>query len=220
MWIKRYSGAGDLNDMPTAIAIGANSATVFITGKSVVAGTYNYITIVYSATTGAALWTKRYKGPSNVGDEASALTVSPDGTKVYVTGNSDGGQFGRADYLTIVYSATTGAALWSQRYGSTLGGDYGGSDFATAIAVSADGAKVFVTGSSTLNTDDTDYATVAYNASTGAPLWTKRYNGVVINGFTSDDIPVVLAVAANKVFVTGSSITSLSDWTTLAYSTT
>src|SRR2546427_50682 len=90
------------------------------------------------ATPGAELWLKRYNGPANSVDEATALGVSPDGSKVFVTGYSDGsGSF--ADYATVAYGTATGTQLWAKRYGPGHG-----YDAANAIGVSPDGSKVFV----------------------------------------------------------------------------
>jgi hypothetical protein len=50
------------------------------------------------ATPGANLWVKRYKGPGNSSDIARALGASPDGSKVFVTGDSGAGF---PDYATV-----------------------------------------------------------------------------------------------------------------------
>lgn len=115
---------------------------------------------VASATTpGAKLWAKRYNGPGNSLDEAYSLDVSPDGTKVFVTGYSYGSS-GYADYATLAYDASTGATLWIRRYD----GPAKNQDVAYSLAVSLDGTNVFVTGYSVRSTSGHDYATLAYAA--------------------------------------------------------
>jgi hypothetical protein len=46
-----------------------------------------------------------------------------------------------------------------------------------ALGVSPDGTTVFVSGTSIGRDGSFDYATVAYDASTGHGLWLARYNG-------------------------------------------
>jgi len=94
---------------------------------------------------GAKLWLQRYNGPGNGSDAGSSVAVSPDGGAVFVTGQSKGAtpDTDSSDYLTAAYNAATGARLWTARYNGP--GTY---DYAQAVAVSPDGATVFVTGSS------------------------------------------------------------------------
>ena len=86
---------------------------------------------------------------------------------------------GGADYATVAYDAATGAQRWASRYNGPANRD----DFALSVAVSPDGATVFVTGASfggrnrACCNSDWDYATVAYDAATGAQRWASRYNG-------------------------------------------
>ena len=56
------------------------------------------------AAPGARLWAARYNGPGNGGDVAHSMAVSPDGHRIFVTGQSFGGQTGY-DYATVAYSA-------------------------------------------------------------------------------------------------------------------
>src|SRR5439155_7316395 len=101
----------------------------------------------------------------NSWDFATALGVSPDGSTVLVTGQSVGSGTGY-DYATVAYNASTGGQLWVKRYNGAINSD----DFAYPLRVSADGSEVFVTGQSIGSGSGYDYATVAYNASTGAPV--------------------------------------------------
>jgi WD40 repeat protein len=114
--------------------------------------------LVSAATPGYQLWVKRYDGPANGEESAKSVAVSPDGSKVFVTGYSEGSTTSY-DYATVAYDASTGAKLWVKRYDGT--GDF---DVATALGMSSDGSKVFVTGYSLGSATYYNYATVAYDA--------------------------------------------------------
>ena len=107
--------------------------------------------------------------------------------------------------------AVSGAKLWVRRFS-------GHSDVASSVAVSPGGGRVFVIGASRGGTSGSDYLTGAYNAATGARLWTARYNGPG----NSDDNARAVAVSPGgaTVFVTGDSGGSsgfLQDYATVAY---
>jgi WD40 repeat protein len=165
LWVKRYSVPGGYSSQASSVTVSPNGNTVFITGSSTV--TFgNYTTVAYDAATGAQLWAEHYNGPGNADDEAASVRVSPTGNAVYVTGES----WGTAqvyDYATIAYDPATGAPLWVKRYNgpANIGGQ------ATAVVISPSGGTVFVTGQTAAGSGD--YATVAYNAATGAQLWAK-----------------------------------------------
>src|SRR2546426_2627152 len=116
-----------------------------------------------------ALWASLYDDPASGYDGAWAIEASPDGAKVYVTGESGSG-LGLRDYATIAYDSSTGAQLWAARYD---GPDHL-SDSALAMKLSPDGSSLFVTGDSDGASTATDYATVAYNPATGGQLWASR----------------------------------------------
>jgi hypothetical protein len=69
---------------------------------------------------------------------------------------------------------------------------------------------VFVTGDSSGAASQDDYATVAYNATTGAKLWVKRYNGP---GHSTDRAnSVAVSPSGKQVFVTGYSASATLDY--------
>jgi len=120
---------------------------------------------------GAQLWVQRYNGPANGDDRATAVAVSPAGGRVFVTGSRDAPN-GRPNYATVAYNAATGAQQWVNMYN----GPANRSDLPESMAVSPRGDRVFVTGYSDGGAYVGDYATVAFNAATGAQLWAKRYS--------------------------------------------
>ncbi len=203
----------------SSVAVSPTGGTVYVTGESHAAGgistVYDYATVAYDAATGARLWIQRYNGPGNGDDRASSVVVSPTGGTVYVTGQSDGGTATGDDYATVAYDAATGAQLWAQRYNGTGNN----TDGATSVAVSPTGGTVYVTGESFGGTASWyDYATVAYDAASGAQLWVKRYTG---SGSATDQASsVAVSPTGNRVFVTGASAgaTTGDDYITIGYS--
>jgi DNA-binding beta-propeller fold protein YncE len=120
---------------------------------------------------------------------------------------------GSEDFSTVAYDAATGKTRWAEAYN----GPADDTDLGGAVAVSPDGSTVFVAGLSTGSTTRGDYATLAYETSTGAMLWVQRYNGVVTHG---GDSPADLAVSpdGSAVFVTGTSEgVRFTDYATVAY---
>src|SRR5262249_42984935 len=103
-------------------------------------GSLRYTTIAYDAATGARRWVARYS-LRHLRAEAASVAVSPDGTRVFVTGSSVG-RFGNPQFATVSYDAATGATRWVARY-STLPGRIAA---ATAVAVSPDGSTVYAGG--------------------------------------------------------------------------
>jgi len=212
LWVRRYTTAGNGFDEARALRVSPAGSKVFVTGDSAGSTSIDdYATLAYKASTGTQLWVKRYNGPGNGDDGAHALGVSPDGSKVFVTGPSEGSA-SSYDYATVAYGASAGAQLWVKRYN----GPANGGDGAQALGVSPDGSNVFVTGGSA-GSSGADYATVAYGSSAGAKLWVKRYNGPG----SDDDSAHALGVSpdGSEVFVTGSSGSpGAADYATVAYS--
>jgi DNA-binding beta-propeller fold protein YncE len=202
LWARRYDGTTSAGGgRPQAVAVSPGGRRVFVTGESPTSGSgTDYVTIAYNAATGARLWLSRYDGPVSSDDYAYDVAVSPDGSKVFVTGSSQGGPTATAgDYATVAYDAATGAQLWVSRYAGPNPKD--SADVATSLAVGPHGTKVYVTGGSGL-----DYATVAYNAATGAQQWVSRRPGYARS--------IAAGPGGGTVYVTG---TSGSNFATVAY---
>jgi uncharacterized delta-60 repeat protein len=154
-WIRRYNGPGNNYDYAYAIALDG-AGNVYVTGWSEGSGTYrDYATIKYNSS-GDELWAKRYNGPGNDYDYASAIALDGSGN-VYVTGVSYGSGTS-SDYATIKYNPS-GVEQWIRRYnGPGNSGD-------AAYAIALDGAgNVYVTGYSYGSGTYDDYATIKYSA--------------------------------------------------------
>src|SRR5574341_803946 len=205
VWVRRYDGPGNGNDEASALAVD-NSGNVYVTGRSVGRRTdYYYATIKYDPH-GDTLWVRRYNGPGNSPDSASALAVDNSGN-VYVTGRSSGSGTDY-DYATIKY-APNGDTLWVRRYNGP-GNSY---DDASALAVDNSG-NVYVTGGSWGSGTYSDYATIKY-APNGDTQWVRRYNGPA----NDDDEASALAVDnSGNVYVTGwSGVYPNTDYATIKY---
>jgi hypothetical protein len=214
LWVERYDGTGHFYDEPLAIAVSPDGSAVFETGLSYGVAGLESATVGYDARTGSRLWVRRIHGAGGGSAAGRALGVSPDGSAVFVTGTRKG-PAGDFDYATVAYEASTGAKLWARRYDGPPTGD-ADADTPTSLGVSPDGSAVAVTGTSYGSTGRVNYATVAYDASTGAERWTHRYDGPANDAHVHPALAV--SPDGSAVFVTGTRVGSTGrDYVTLAY---
>jgi DNA-binding beta-propeller fold protein YncE len=91
------------------VAVNPSGTQVFVTGSSDggTATGSGYATVAYSAVTGARLWASRYNGLGSAAgaapDAGCCVIVSPDGTRVFVTGSSARRTGTGRDYATLAY---------------------------------------------------------------------------------------------------------------------
>ncbi len=213
LWARIYNGPVSRGvDAAEAVAVSPDGSKVFATGFSAAGSTNDFTTMALDAGTGGPIWLKTYDGPGHNSDSGFAIAASPDGTTVFVTGDSIAPNFYN-DYTTIAYAAATGAKKWLSRYNGPAGKE----DEAHSLGLSPDGSKVFVSGLSTGVGTGYDYATNAYDAATGTPLWSRRYDGPGSLDDGADDLGV--SPDGLKVFVTGYSAdaTGANDYATQSY---
>jgi hypothetical protein len=157
LWVARYEGPGNLNDVPEDIAVD-HSGNVYVTGKSAQSSiepyNYDFTTVAYDPY-GNQRWVRRYNGPGNGNDEGIDVNVGPTGN-VYVTGYSTGIGIDR-DYITIAYDYS-GNEIWKAIYN----GSGNGIDMALAMDVDVS-ENVYVTGFCTGNGTGYDMTTIKYS---------------------------------------------------------
>jgi WD40 repeat protein len=210
LWAQLLNGPRNGSDAASSIAVSPDGERVYLTGGIEVSPTrtMDFLTIACDADTGDRLWARWYDGPAGGEDVSNAMALSPDGTRLVVTGGSEG--VGTSDdYATIAYDAGSGSTVWERRYD----GPAHEVDDARSVAISPDGSTVAVTGRSTGAETGTDFGTVVYGMATGATEWARRYQDV------SDDIGRSVAISPDgaMVYVTGSTGSDHPDLTALAY---
>jgi DNA-binding beta-propeller fold protein YncE len=210
-WSSRFVAGAD--NFASDLVVGLTGSRVYVAGlgRPPLNVPYSYRLVSYNAVTGAQAGVARYADGRN--DNASDLTISSDGSRLFVTGS------GGPDFLTVAFDVPLHAPLWAARYD---GGH--GSDNAYSLAVNPDGTRVYVTGESETGriacfgeVPSTAYATVAYHAATGSPGWVSRYGGLSKHPDSARQVAV--SPDGSLVFVTGDSDSGCtgSDVATLAY---
>jgi hypothetical protein len=160
LWVRAYhdphgpSGARSL-------VISPDGSRAFVAGTSDdIPGALSYgtyVTVAYNTTTGASVWTARYRGPvSGAGGPSEDVAITPDGAKVIVTGyNWSASPGSQPEFATVAYDSGSGAQLWVARYGDPAKE----ATYGISVTVSPDSSRVFVTGNA-----GNDGATVAYHS--------------------------------------------------------
>lgn len=168
---------------------------------------------------GQQMWVARYDGVGqHRSDRANAVAVSPDGSKVYVTGDSYSGPGGSAyGYGTVAYDASSGAQLWDARFDGGRGG------FNSANQLVATGTRVMVGGQASApdSSNGNDATTVGYDSATGRQVWSASIAPVRSDDFLRDlvlspDGTTAYALASDTPIV---NYTALTRMTVTAYAT-
>lgn len=196
LWVQSFTTIGE-GDAGTDIAVD-HDGNVYVTGYNVETATgFDIVTIKYSPG-GTELWVRRYDSES--GEDVPAA-IACDASGIYVTGRSGG------SFTTIKYDFN-GVQQWVRNYN---GGH--GSDSPADLIVDAAG-NIYVTGQSTGDGTNDDYATIKYDAA-GTEQWVRRYDGPTTVFANDYDRAAALTVdAGGNVFVTGN---SSDDFATVKY---
>jgi hypothetical protein len=132
----------------------------------------------FDSATGGSLWDEApLEGGSDVIYAGYNAAITSDGATLFMTGGGGVDQVTRGDVYTLAIDTVTGAQQWSAIYN----GPASLNDRGIAVAVTPDDATVVVTGISgaplegAASASDDD-VTLAYDAATGAPRWTARYD--------------------------------------------
>lgn len=170
----------------------------------------DYITLVYNQT-GTQIASARYdRGTGSGGtDEAIDIKVDIYGY-IYVTGKSMNTS-GNYDIVTIKYSSAL-----VQQWVHIFNGSANGNDMASGLTLSSNGGAVFVTGSSTNGSGNTDIVTYRLNSTNGTLAWSTITNG---SGSGSNDKGNAIILSGANVVVAGevyNNTTGL-DQTTIKY---
>jgi hypothetical protein len=206
-WRSGYAGAARGTD--SALDVLAHGGAVYAAGFETLADGYaDALVWSLDAATGAVRWTRR-EDAGGQDDVAAQLVASPDGTKLFTSGNSSTPET-EQDFLTQSFDAATGEVRWTRSF--DLGFEY-------HFELAAAGDAVFSTGLTGENTGD--FATVAYDLDTGAQRWVAAFDGTA--HAQDETMGLVAAPDGSAAYVTGTSSSSVfggyrQDIATVAYS--
>ncbi len=203
LWSDRYTGGFTADPFDMVVSRDGKRIYVIGTGYKTAppGGTADYLTIAYSAA-GARLWVARYDDAHHGDDRALAVAVSPNGRRIYVTGESFAGrtsicgfvEHDQDDVATVAYSRS-GDQLWVRTYDSPAQSN----DVGRGVAVDTTTGNVVVS----VGASDSCRAQIVVFSyrSDGRVLWKRVIDGphdvYPVNGGIAVD------AAARKIFVAG-----------------
>jgi len=206
VWRNIYNAPAAGVDAALAMTMDS-SGNIYITGYAKFnASATDIVTIKYNAA-GVIQWTANYGFTTDQYEQGNSVVVDSSGN-VYVAGQSDPDSTTTVsdDYVVLKYNAS-GVQQWVQR----TNGTGNGIDRPSKVVLDPSGNPV-VTGRSD-NLLNYDYLTVKYNATTGAPIWSVRYDRTH-NDWATD---VVINPANGNIYVTGRSRNIDYDYATVCY---
>jgi hypothetical protein len=149
------------------------------------------ITTVSFAPDGSTRWTQTWNSAGNGADQASGITMGPNGV-IYVVGNTPGPD-NFANLLILAYDAATGALLDTIQFSSGPGR----SEFGSSIVTDAAG-NLYVAGGTV--GDGLDVMTLKFNSG-GVLQWRQVYDGPAFAPFSNDTPVKILLDPSGNVLV-------------------
>ncbi len=207
VWRNVFNAPSSGVDAALAMTMDA-SGNIYITGYAkFTASATDIVTIKYNAA-GVIQWTANYGFTTDQYEQGNSVVVDGSGN-VYIAGQSDPDSTTTVsdDYVVIKYNSA-GVQQWVQR----TNGTGNGIDRPSKIVLDTTGNPV-VTGRSD-NLVNYDYLTVKYNAASGVPLWSVRYDRRR-NDWATD---LVVNPTNGNIYVTGRSRNVDYDYATVCYS--
>jgi hypothetical protein len=133
-----------LTQLFNRVAVDPLGSRVYVASTGSGSAGADYRIQAMSADTGGPLWATSYDGPAHGQDFAEGIAVSPDGSRVYVTGDSaaSGDSVPLFELATVGLRSDDGGRLWATRYSP---GDTN-SIAAEDIAAEQHGTGLFVAG--------------------------------------------------------------------------
>ncbi|HTL81754.1 MAG TPA: T9SS type A sorting domain-containing protein [Bacteroidia bacterium] len=194
-WATVYSNNNANTECAYAMAMDG-SGNVYVTGTSFgsAANDNDIATIKYN-NSGVQQWVMRHNGAGSNFDAAADIALDASGN-VYVCGY-DRGALSVTDYDAVLIKYNNGGIQqWVKTYNGP-GNDY---DRANMVTILPNGNPAITGRSLGTTTTAEDMLTIVYDAATGNPVWTRRYDGGINN---YDDGQAIVADSSNRIFVTG-----------------
>jgi DNA-binding beta-propeller fold protein YncE len=204
-WVARWTAGPKYRVGSVAdLVLSPDGATAFVSGQIDIGhlwrspGCTNVATAAYDTADGTSLWKATYDGPEHWCDDVYGTSLSPDATKLIVTGSSHG-PLGDLDSATVAYDASDGTELWVARQDGPISAQDNGED------VVSTGKSVFVIGDVTRCVQETStcyspkMTTIAYNATSGRRRWLAQY---AMDGESVVPGQIVASPDGKSIFVT------------------
>jgi TolB-like protein len=194
LWENHYDREEALGDGAGDVAV--EDGRVFVAGWSQTsAGGYSFSVRAYDAIGGRLLWENHFDREGELEDWANKIVVK--GNKVFAVGATETEAGGFA--LTVrAYDACTGRLLWQNYY------DREGAGWDVAYAVTVEGDKVFVGGTTETTEGGFAFTVRVYDARNGSLLWQDNYDR---EGNLSDWV-TSMVTSGDRLFVAGATETT------------
>ena len=188
-WISRVPVGSALSAGIAGIHVDPDGVS-YITGISGPSPNTDITTASFAAD-GSTRWIQTWNSTGNGADQASGITMGPNGV-LYVVGNTPGPD-NFANVLILSYDAATGTLLNTIQYRSGPGR----SEFGSSIVTDATG-NLYVTGGTV--GDGPDVMTLKFNSG-GILQWRRVYDGPAFAPFSNDSAVKILLDPSGNVLV-------------------